>query len=115
EHLLEAARSAIVGVGDVEVGGVAGGVELAQEVDLVARLLAGGEPAQDGHVFAIHRDQQVELFEVLLADRPCGSVERDATLPRRRGRARVGRAAYMPASRAARVDLDLALHTGLAQ
>src|SRR2546421_10791990 len=69
EHLVEPVRRAVVGVGNVEVGRVAGGIELAQEVNLVARLLARREPAQGGQVFAVHSDEQGEVLEVLLTDR----------------------------------------------
>src|SRR3954451_20551445 len=78
EDRLEAPRTAVVGVGDVEVGRAGrGGVELAQQPRLGRRLRRGRDRLDVAQVLAILREQQVEVLEVLHAQLARRAVELD--------------------------------------
>src|SRR3954451_9335649 len=115
EHRLEALRAAVVGVGDVEVGCAGRGrVELAQQPRLRRRLRRGRDRADAMQVLAIHREQQVEVLEVLHAQLARRAVQLDPAPASGLGGAPVRRVADVPAAGARAVDDDLVLQAGLA-
>ncbi len=117
EHVLESPWSSVVGIGHIEwVGGVlilARRIELAQPPYLFARLLVRRQASQLGKVRTVHREDQIEVFEVSCPHLPGGALQED---PPGSGRLRgplVRRTTDMPAAGAGGVQLYGVIEAGL--
>jgi hypothetical protein len=104
EHQIESVRAAVIGIGHIEVP-VLLGVEVSEEGEHVfvpVRL----ELAKIAEIGSIHREDVVELLEVLGPDPPRPPGECDPVPPSDFCRARIWGFAFVPGPCARRVDPD---------
>ena len=105
EHQVESVGAPVVGIRYIEVP-IPVGVELSEEGEIGTSIILGLEIAQVAEVAAVHREDVVELLEVLGAYAPRPPLECDPVPRRDLGGTGVGRLSVMPRARTRRVDVD---------
>ena len=105
EHQIESVGASVVRIGYIEVP-IRIGVERSEEGERGASITLGLEIAEVPEIGAIHREDVVELLEVLGPHEPSPPPERDPVPHRDVGGARVGRLSLVPGASAGRIDPD---------
>ena len=105
EHQIESVGAPVVRIRYIEVP-ILTGVELSEEGEHGASITLGLEITEIPEVAAVHREDVVELLEVLSAHEPRLPSECDPVLHRDVGGAWVGRLSLVPRACARGVDAD---------
>jgi len=105
EHQIESVGASVIGIRHLEVP-ILLGVERSEKGWCGPSVTLGLEITEVPEVASIHREDVVELVEVLGPHEPSPPLKHDPVPHRDVGGARVGRVSFVPRARARRVDTD---------